>query len=78
MDIYTIGHSTHSKETFIKMIQQEEIEVLADVRAFPASRKFPWFNQTDFEEWLSKENIQYEHFHYLAVDAINLKKSRKN
>lgn len=66
MNIYTIGHSTHSKETFIKMIQQEEIEVLADVRAFPASRKFPWFNQTDFEEWLSKENIQYEHFPLLG------------
>lgn len=30
MNIYTIGHSTHSKETFLKLLKQEEIVVLAE------------------------------------------------
>lgn len=66
MDIYTIGHSTHSKEAFLKMLQQAEIEVLADVRALPGSRKFPQFNQTDFKVWLAEEHIHYEHFPLLG------------
>ncbi|MHA6250386.1 DUF488 domain-containing protein [Oceanobacillus sp. CAU 1775] len=66
MDIYTIGHSTHSKEAFLQMLQQEDIEVLADVRAFPASRKFPQFHQKNFEVWLAEADIQYEHFPLLG------------
>lgn len=66
MDTYTIGHSTHSKKGFIKMLQQAGIEVLADVRAFPASRKYPQFHQDAFQKWLANEQIQYEHFPLLG------------
>lgn len=66
MDIYTIGHSTHTKEEFLDMLHDADIELLADVRAFPASRKFPQFNQAALKEWLLEANIQYEHFPFLA------------
>lgn len=66
LDIYTIGHSTHSKEDFLAMLHKAKIEVLADVRAFPASRKFPQFNQDDFKKWLAEGDIQYEYFPLLA------------
>lgn len=66
MNIYTIGHSTHSKEEFIAMLHKAEIEVLADVRAFPASRKFPQFNQEAMHKWLAEAGIRYEHFPLLA------------
>lgn len=61
MVIYTIGHSTHSIETFIHMLQVAHIECVTDVRAFPASRKFPQFNQSNLIESLSKHDIMYEH-----------------
>lgn len=66
MDIFTIGHSTHSKQEFLDMLHKAEIEVVADVRAFPASRKFPQFNQAALNDWLAADGIQYEHFPLLA------------
>lgn len=66
MDIYTIGHSTHSIETFIHMLKVAEIEVLADVRAFPASRKFPQFNQESLENSLAEHAIDYGYVPLLA------------
>lgn len=62
MIIYTIGHSSHSKEFFHKMLKEQEIELLADVRAFPGSKKWPQFSKGVFPEWLSAEGITYEHF----------------
>lgn len=62
MEIYTIGHSSHSREFFNKMLKENEIEVLADVRAFPGSRKWPQFSKDDFPKWLEAENIRYQHF----------------
>lgn len=66
MIIYTIGHSTHSIDTFIHMLQVAQIECLVDVRAFPASRKFPQFNQGNLKAVLTNQAIMYEHFPLLA------------
>lgn len=62
MEIYTIGHSSHSKEFFNRMLKDNGIELLADVRAFPGSRKWPQFSKDLFPEWLEAEGIIYEHF----------------
>ncbi|MGK7379267.1 DUF488 domain-containing protein [Planococcus sp. 1R117A] len=62
MMIYTIGHSSHSKEQFEKMLKETGIELLADVRAFPGSRKWPQFSKDVFPAWLEAEGITYEHF----------------
>lgn len=66
MDIYSIGHSTHSIEQFIHMLKVAHIEVLADVRAFPASRRFPQFNQENMKASLYAQQIDYEYFPLLA------------
>ena len=66
MNIYTIGHSTHSIESFIHMLQEAGIDVLADVRAFPASRRFPQFNQDVLKQRLAAHGIEYEYFPLLA------------
>jgi len=66
MDIYTIGHSIHPIEKFIHMLQIANIELLADVRAFPASRKFPQFNQETLKKSLAESNIKYEYLPLLA------------
>src|SRR5699024_1246518 len=66
MNIYTIGHSTHDKPMFMQMLRSAEINVLADVRAFPASRKFPQFKQENLKVWLPKEGAEYKHFPLLG------------
>lgn len=61
MTIYTIGHSTHTKEEFLKLLDDAGIEKLVDVRAFPGSRKFPHFHEDRMKEWLPEHQIEYEH-----------------
>jgi uncharacterized protein (DUF488 family) len=41
--IYSIGHSNHPIEKFLRLLEQHCIEVLVDVRSTPASRFAPQF-----------------------------------
>lgn len=59
MQIYTIGHSTCSIEEFLNILKHYGIEILVDVRHFPSSRKFPWFNKNMLDESLAKAGIKY-------------------
>jgi len=59
--IWTIGHSTHSFEEFGLMLQAFNIELVADVRTYPGSRKFPQFNKEALEIALPQTGIQYVH-----------------
>lgn len=61
MNIYTIGHSTQSIEAFVNMLESVQVEMLVDVRAYPASRKFPQFNQETLTRSLLDNGIEYEH-----------------
>ena len=66
MKIYTIGHSNHTKEEFLEMLHHAEIKSIADVRAFPYSKKHPQFNGDELKEWLREADISYEHFPHLG------------
>lgn len=57
--LWTIGHSTHSIDTFIAMLQAFNIEVLADIRRLPGSRKYPHFDQEALKLSLSAHGIRY-------------------
>lgn len=59
--IYTIGHSTHSFDEFLSMLNAYEIKVLADIRSLPGSRKFPQFDKEDLEKTLPENGIAYIH-----------------
>lgn len=59
MITYTIGHSTRSAEEFLKILKHYGIEIVVDVRHFPTSKKFPWFNKDELKKNLAKENIKY-------------------
>ncbi|NYF25115.1 DUF488 family protein [Sporosarcina sp. JAI121] len=61
MDIFTVGHSTHTSEEFLKLLTDTQIEVLVDVRAFPGSRKFPHFHKDEMSIWLPEAGIEYLH-----------------
>lgn len=61
MNIYTIGHSTHTKEQFLSMLHFFEVRILADVRSYPGSRHVPQFNKEDMQIWLAEGGIKYIH-----------------
>lgn len=62
MKIYTIGHYNHSKEQFLMLLGAAEINFVADVRAFPASRRNAHFNKDNIAKWLKESEIDYCHY----------------
>ncbi|HEV3099747.1 MAG TPA: DUF488 domain-containing protein [Candidatus Udaeobacter sp.] len=62
MRIWTIGHSTRSIDTFISLLKANGITVLADVRTWPGSKRYPQFNKEKLSHSLGKAGIRYEHF----------------
>jgi uncharacterized protein (DUF488 family) len=60
MTLFTIGHSTHPIETFLGLLGQHEIAILADVRSFPSSRRWPQFNQDELKVSLEGAGVSYE------------------
>jgi uncharacterized protein (DUF488 family) len=62
MRIWTIGHSTRTIDEFISLLKANGIKLLADVRAFPGSKRYPQFNKETLAESLNAHGIRYEHF----------------
>lgn len=57
--LYTIGHSTRRLDELVEALRAHEIQTLADVRAFPMSRRLPQFNRESLEESLPAAGIHY-------------------
>ena len=57
--IWTIGHSTHLLDEFVSLLKANGIEAAVDVRAFPGSRRWPWFNRESLQKSLPKAGIEY-------------------
>ena len=64
--IYTIGHSTHTLDEFVEMLQQFHIEIVVDVRTIPRSRHNPQFNKEELKKNLHKHKIDYVHLDALG------------
>jgi uncharacterized protein (DUF488 family) len=60
--IWTIGHSTHKIDIFISLLEKNGIKLVADVRMFPGSKRYPQFNKEALANSLSEHGIHYEHF----------------
>lgn len=59
--IYTIGHSNHTSEAFLALLQQHDITCLVDVRSQPYSRYNPQFNREALIKSLQTPQIRYLH-----------------
>ena len=44
MKIWTVGHSTHRFDTFVELLTEHGIALLADIRTVPKSRRHPHFD----------------------------------
>ena len=57
--VLTIGHSTHSMEVFIDLLQRHRVTAVADVRAAPCSRFNPQFNRESLAGSLVARGMAY-------------------
>ena len=57
--IFTIGHSTHTIDYFIKRINQHNISLVCDVRSQPYSRYNSHFNKENIKKALLENEIEY-------------------
>ncbi len=57
--IYTIGHSTRTLEELVGLLKENEIELLADIRSHPVSKRRPQFNREDLARRLPDYGIEY-------------------
>lgn len=58
---FTIGHSNHTLNEFLALLQQSEIACLVDVRKLTRSRANPQFNETSMPDTLAQVGIGYVH-----------------
>ena len=57
--LFTIGHSILDLESFVGMLNEHEIELVADVRSAPYSARLPHFSQPAFEKLLGAHRLTY-------------------
>ena len=60
LTIWTIGHSTRTAAEFRDVLGSQAIELVADVRRFPGSRRLPQFARAALGDDLRASGISYE------------------
>jgi len=77
MALFTIGHSTRSFDALVELLRAHGIELLADVRTVPRSRRVPHFDRQVLVEKLPGRGLDYVHLPALGglrrprLDSIN-------
>jgi len=78
LEVWTVGHSTRPIEELIEALRSFEIKVLADVRSYPGSQRYPQFNKENLKASLTEAGIDYQHFPELGgrrrarPDSLNM------
>jgi uncharacterized protein (DUF488 family) len=62
MRAFTIGHSTRTLDDFIAALKAAGVDMVADIRRFPKSRRYPHFNGETLAPALAAAGIAYRHF----------------
>jgi uncharacterized protein (DUF488 family) len=62
LELWTVGHSTRPIKELVEALVSFEITVVADVRSFPGSRRYPQFNKEQLKASLAADGIEYQHF----------------
>jgi uncharacterized protein (DUF488 family) len=57
--LYTVGHSNHALEDFVRLLQSHAVQVLVDVRSSPHSRYVPHFNRESLHAALREAGMRY-------------------
>jgi uncharacterized protein (DUF488 family) len=57
--VHTIGHSTRTIGAIIELLRAHNVNLVIDVRRWPASRRLPQFNREALNTALKSESIDY-------------------
>jgi uncharacterized protein (DUF488 family) len=57
--VFTIGHSNHDAQTFVNLLKQHRIDVVADVRSQPYSKYATHFNADKIKSALADVGVRY-------------------
>ena len=57
--VWTVGHSTRPLEEFLAVLAAHEVELVADVRRFPGSRRLPHYAASALESSLAARSVAY-------------------
>jgi uncharacterized protein (DUF488 family) len=60
LTLYTIGHSNRPLDEFLALVAAHAVQCIADVRAFPTSRRWPHFNRETLAAALDARGVRYE------------------
>ncbi|TMM02936.1 MAG: DUF488 domain-containing protein [Actinobacteria bacterium] len=60
-ELLTVGHSTHPLDAFLALVSGAGVEVVADVRRHPGSRRHPHFASEALADALRAAGLEYEH-----------------
>lgn len=55
----TVGHGTLTADELGRLVAGAGVEILVDVRSFPASRRHPQFRREAMERWLPDAGVAY-------------------
>jgi uncharacterized protein (DUF488 family) len=58
-DVFTVGHSNHPPDTFLRLLRQHRIELVVDVRSNPHSGYASHFNKESLGQFLAAAGIEY-------------------
>jgi uncharacterized protein (DUF488 family) len=58
-EILTVGHSNHEEGEFLDLVRGAGVELIADVRRYPGSRRQPHFERTALAAVLLEAGIEY-------------------
>lgn len=61
MKVYTIGHTNHTLDDFLKLLKKNNINCIVDVRSTPYSKYTSQFNKKEIKTFLSINRIAYIH-----------------
>jgi uncharacterized protein (DUF488 family) len=78
MTIFTVGHSNRRIEAFITLLENAGVDLLADIRAYPASRFSPQFNKVALASSLKEAGVDYRHIPALGGRRPKSKESSPN
>lgn len=57
--IFTVGHSNHTLQHFLKLLESHAVTAVADVRSSPFSKYNPQFNRDPLADALDQHGISY-------------------
>jgi uncharacterized protein (DUF488 family) len=60
--VYTVGHSSHSFEEFLRLVTTNSIEVVVDTRSAPYSKFAPQFDRESVQRDLVQAGVKYLFF----------------